>query len=142
MAFDIVNTNNLVGSMSPENLSLALNGGGIHILTNTVGAQEQSFGAIRCPIPAKTAKVRITAEGALGVGEILVLSLRYMTSAGVIVNIVGITLNNGNVTAAGTQESDVLDVTGIEVGDVVELVYVYTAGTPNDPQFSITVQFK
>lgn len=140
MAFETVTSNALVGSMSPEQMSLAINGGGIHYATGA--SSSDSLGPLRALVPAKTAKIIARADDGYGSGESLVLSLRYMTAAGVTVNVTGITLDATTLAAAGEIESGNLDVDGLLVGDVVELVSVYTAGTPNNPEVSVAVQFK
>lgn len=121
-------------------MSLALNGGSALFETNATGTTV--LGAIRAPLPANQAKIFATADAALGTGEILVLSLRYLQEDGTVVNVGTFTLNDANVLAAGTLESAFIDVTGLEVGNIVALRHVYTAGGgPADPSIAVSVQF-
>lgn len=140
MAFEKVTSNNLVGSMSPQNLSLALNGGGIHYPANASG--RTTLGLIRCPIPGKQVKIFVTADAAYASGESLVVSLRYQNSAGVEVNLAVDTLDDTNITGAGTFESAFIVTGDLEVGNIVEVVHVYVpGGGAADPAISISIQF-
>lgn len=140
MAFEQTTSNDLVGSMSPHHLSLALNGGAQHFAINANSAT--TIALIRAPIPQQRLKVLIRADGAFGAGESLVVSARYLNSAGTLINIGVDTLDVTNIPAAGSFESAFVDVPGLDVGSVVELIHVYVAGaTPNNPILSMSLQF-
>jgi hypothetical protein len=126
--------------MSPEQLSLAVNGGGVYIPIGVDGSHQ--LGPIRAPLRANKMKIICRTDDSYGTDEIMALSLRYLNSANAIINVTGITLTPANVPAAGEVESALLDVTGLKVGDVPVLIADYTVGaTPDNPALSVQIEF-
>lgn len=140
MPFQTATSNRVSGALSPHYFSIAVNSGSLFFLANTNSAL--TIATIRAPIPNKEMRMFIRSSTAFGAGESLVVTARYLDSAGTLVNLGIDTLNAANIPAAGEYETDVQSVPGLEPGTSVELVHVYVAGgTPNNPILSFFMQF-
>lgn len=139
MSFKEVNSNDLVGSMSKQALSLALNGGGFYNEAGVDGTEQ--LGVIRSGMVQGKARVIVRASEAYGVAETLAMDLVYETAAGAQVTVALPTLAVANVSGAGEFEvSAGVDVGLIPVGTAVRVDLDYTAGTPNDPRIAVTIE--
>lgn len=139
MSFQNVNVTSLLGQMSPEKLSLALHTGEIVLQTLASGASAVT--TVRAPLPRKLARVIARVDGVFGTAETLTVSLRYMNSAGVETSIAIGVLNLTTAPAAGEFIlAEDIDTGNLAIGDSLELVHVYVAGTPNAPTTVLQVQ--
>lgn len=138
MPFQEINVNNLIGYMSAQALSLAVNGGGVAI--TTAADARFDIGMVRAPMPEGLARLVVHADGIYGDSETMSVDLRWQGADGAVVSTELVTLDETNVTGAGEFEFDRVDVSKIPVGSVISLVVDYTAGTPNDPVLTLAVQ--
>jgi hypothetical protein len=140
MAFEAVNVSSFIGQMSPHALSLAVNSAGYNYAANA--SDETVVGVVKAALPQGKCRVVVRADAAYASGESSALSLEYLNSSGTDTSVALITLDDTNVTAAGefTLESTA-DLSALDVGSVVRLDRVYTAGGgPADPAVSIALQ--
>lgn len=138
MAFQEINVNNLIGNMSVQALSLAVNGGGVAI--TTAADARFDIGMIRAPMPEGLARLVVHSDGVYGAAEGMDVDLRWQDADGAVVTTELAALDATNVTGAGEFEFDRVDVSKIPVGSVISLVVDYTAGTPNDPLITLALQ--
>lgn len=145
MSFQQLTSNVLVGSMSSQQLSLALNSYGV-AYPGAAASDATSLGTVKAyqstaGDPAK-AKVRVItrSDGVYGTGESTAYILRYMDDTGTDVDQAIGTATLTNVTGAGEFEITDALINQIPVGAVLQLVRTYTAGTPNDPATAVTVE--
>ncbi len=138
MPFQQLTSNQLVGHMSAQQLSLALNSYGISLPAGVDGTS--SLGSVKVFMPESRLRVVARASAAYGVAETAALILRYQGAAGADVDQAIVTLAVANVAGAG--EFIVFDgpINRIPVGSVLQLNVDYTAGTPNDPAISLTLE--
>lgn len=141
MSFQQITANTLIGSMSAQHLSLALNGGAAVVANSSVAVV---LGSIKSFMPGGKAggkgRLIVRADGVYGAGESSVLVLRYQDDTGSNVDQALGTLDATTVTGAG--EFTIFDgnLPRIPVGAVTQLVNTYTAGTPNAPAVSATLE--
>lgn len=138
MSFREINVTNYIGAMSPQALSVALNGGGATITTHATALLD--VGLVRALMPEGLARLIVHADSAYGSGESLIVSLQWQGADGTVNKTVLATLDATTVAAAGQFEFDRIAVTKIPPGSVVSLSVVYTAGTPNDPDITLALQ--
>lgn len=140
MAFQKPNPSNSLGSNSPHFLSALGNTMGQRYATN--GTDSTQVGVLIVDPQDELGRVIVSADAAYASGESLDLDLTYVDSVGAVQTITLVTLDDTNVTAAGTFEFAGLDVSGIQVGSTIALVRTYTAGgTPADPAIDVVLQF-
>lgn len=131
-------SNELVGHMSAQQFSLALNSYGVHLPIGVDGTT--SLGSVKAWMPSSRLRVVARASEDYGAAETTALILRYQGAAGANIDQAIVTLSVANVPAAG--EFVVFDgeINRIPVGSVIQLNVDYTAGTPNDPAISLTLE--
>jgi len=136
--FQQLTSNQLIGHMSAQQLSLALNSFGVSFPS---GADDTtSIGTVKVFQPLARARVIIRSDGVYGAAETVAYILRYQDAAGADVDQALVTASLSNVTGAGTFQVADIEINQIPVGSVLQLNRDYTAGTPNDPVTSITVE--
>lgn len=138
MSFQQLTSGQLVGHMSAQQFSLAVNSYGVHL---PIGVDATiSLGSVKAFMPSNRLRVVARASEAYGVAETTALILRYQGAAGANIDQAIVTLAVANVPGAG--EFVVFDglINRIPFGSVIQLNVDYTAGTPNDPAISLTLE--
>lgn len=138
MAFQGINVTSYIGAMSPQALSLAVNGGAATVVTHANAVLD--VGLVRALLPEGLARLVVRADGVYGSSEELAVSLRWQGADGTVNTTLLATLDDTTVTGAGEFEFDKVDVTKIPIGAALSLSVAYTAGTPNDPDITLALQ--
>lgn len=100
-----------------------------------------SLGTVKAPMPQGKARLVVRASAAYGVGESLVVLLRWQNAAGGTETPALATLDEDTVPAAGEFElATDIDVGKIPPGAVVSLSNTYVAGAGADPNVSFALQ--